>query len=207
MSAPIAPRIDVDAASLPSFAFGHRSPIWWGLLLLVAIEATAMGLLLVSAIYLRGDADVWPPSSVGPSALRLALLQAGLLGASALPMAWSVGAARRQRLRSTRGWLAVATVLGAAMLVVRIWEIPRIAFRWDSHAFGSVFWMVLGVHITHVLTGVLENAMLLALLFIGPVENKHYADIEASALLWYFAVLEWAPALAILYGAPILGRP
>lgn len=194
---------DIDVSVLPEHAFGHRAPLWWGVLLLVAIEATAMGLLLVSALYLRGDADVWPPATIGPSATKLALFEAVMLAASYLPMVASVRAARRQRLAGTRGWLLVATALGASMLVVRAFEIVRVAFRWDSHAFGSVFWMALGVHITHVLTGVLENAMMIVLLFRGPVEKKHYGDVEAAALLWYFSILEWAPALVIFYLAPL----
>ena len=46
--------------------------------------------------------------------------------------------------------------------------------------------------------------MLIALLCKGPVEKKHFGDIEASALLWYFVVLEWVPAFAILYLEPRL---
>jgi cytochrome c oxidase subunit 3 len=195
---------DIDVSALPQHAFGHRAPLWWGVLLLVAIEATAMGLLLVSALYLRGDVDVWPPATVGRSAVRLALLEAALLGASYLPMVASVRAARRQSLGGTRAWLLAATALGALMLVVRAFEMPRVAFRWDSHAFGSMFWMVLGVHVTHVLTGVLENAMMIGLFFRGPVEKKHYGDVEAAALLWYFSILEWAPALLLFYVMPLV---
>jgi len=108
------------------------------------------------------------------------------------------------RLSIEIGLLAtlVATVLGTAMLIVRAFEIPNIPFHWAQHAYGSVFWMIFGVHIAHVLTGVLENAMLIALLCKGPVEKKHFGDIEASALLWYFVVLEWVPAFAILYLEP-----
>ncbi len=90
------------------------------------------------------------------------------------------------------------------MLAVRALEIPRIPFRWDDHAWGSIFWMTFGLHVAHVLTGVLENTMLIALLYTGPVEEKHYGDVEASALLWYFSVLEWAPAFAILYLGPLV---
>lgn len=64
--------------------------------------------------------------------------------------------------------------------------------------------MTFGLHVTHVLTGVLESAMMLALFWIGPIEDKHFEDVEASALLWYFTVLEWAPAFAILYLEPAL---
>jgi cytochrome c oxidase subunit 3 len=192
----------LDVSRLPTHAFGTRAPLWWGVLLLVAIESTAMGLLLVSHFYLRGNYDAWPPTAMNAAGFRLAILQAALLGASYVPMVLSVRAARRERLGGTRLWLLVATVLGAAALVVRGFEIPCIPFRWDSHAYGSVFWMIFGLHITHVLTGVLENAMIIMLLFTGPVEEKHFGDVEASALLWYFSIIEWAPAFAVLYLAP-----
>jgi cytochrome c oxidase subunit 3 len=193
----------LDVSTLPSHAFGHRSPLWWAVLLMVAIESTAMGLLLVSFFYLRGNFQRWPPSPLGAGVFRLATLQAALLLASYVPMVLSVRAARRQRLKPTRLWLLVATALGAATLVFRALEIPRIAFRWDSNAYGSAFWMILGLHVTHVLTGVLENAMMLVLFWRGPVEEKHFGDVEASALLWYFSILEWVPAFAILYVQPL----
>lgn len=195
----------LDVSALPSHAFGHRDPMWWGVLLLVAIEATAMGLLLVSVFYVRGNFAVWPPSALGRPALRLAIVQMVLLGASYLPMMLSVRAARRLQLRPARLWLIVATLLGAAMLVVRAREIPLIPFRWNTNAYGSLFWMTFGLHVTHVLTGVLENVMLIVLFFRGPIEAKHFADVEATSLLWYLSVLEWAPAFALLYLYPLLG--
>jgi cytochrome c oxidase subunit 3 len=194
----------LDVSGLPAHAFGHRDPMWWGVLLLVAIEGTAMGLLLVSTLYLRGNYQLWPPSPIGHPALRLATVQLALLLASYPAMVLCVRAARRQQLRPTRGWLIAATALGLAMLVVRAFEIPLIPFRWNTNAYGSLFWMTFGLHVSHVLTGVLEDAMLIALLFKGPLEEKHFADIEATGLLWFFAVLEWIPAFFILYLHPLL---
>lgn len=192
----------LDVSGLPTHAFGHRAPLWWGVILMVAIEATAMGLLLVSYFYVRGNYDVWPPTPLSPAVFRLAVIEALILGASFPAMVICARAARREQLAPTRTWLVVATVLGTAMLVVRGFEIPNIPFHWAQHAYGSVFWMIFGLHIAHVLTGVLENAMLIALLWKGPIEKKHFGDIEASALLWYFVVLEWVPAFAILYLEP-----
>lgn len=192
----------LDVSGLPSHAFGHRAPLWWGVLLMVAIEATAMGILFVSYFYVRGNFDLWPPTPLSPAAFRLAVVEALLLALSYPAMMICVRAARREQLAPTRAWLIAATALGLAMLIVRAFEIPQIPFRWDQHAYGSVFWMIFGLHVGHVLTGVLENAMLIALLFKGPIERKHFGDVEASALLWYFVVLEWVPGFAILYLEP-----
>jgi cytochrome c oxidase subunit III len=194
----------LDVSRLPENAYGYRSPLWWGVVLMIAIESTAMSLLLVSYFYVRGNYDVWPPTALSPLVMRLAIVQAILLAISMLPMVRCVRAARHEQLRPTRLWLIITTVFGAAMLVVRGFEFAVLPFHWDSHAYGSIFWMVLGLHVTHLLTSVLENLMLIALLYKGPVEQKHFGDIEASALLWFFSVLEWAPAFAILYLSPLM---
>jgi cytochrome c oxidase subunit 3 len=194
----------LDVSGLPTHAFGHRAPLWWGVLLMIAIESTAMSLLLVSYFYLRGNYETWPPTPLSPEVLRLAIVQAILLAASMVPMVLCVRAARHERMRPTRLWLAIATVLGAVMLTVRGFEIAALPFRWDHHAYGSIFWMVLGLHVTHVLTGVIENLVIIALFYKGPIETKHFGDVEASALLWFFSVIEWAPAFAVLYLEPLL---
>ena len=200
---PPAPR-SLDVSGLPSHAFGHRAPLWWGVLLMVAIEATTMALLLVSYLYLRGNDDAWRPLRLSWRILELAIVQMALLVASVVPTMASVRAARAGRLRATRSWLLVATVLGVLMLALRGLEIRWLPFRWDTDARGSVFWMTFGLHTAHMVTGVLENGMILALLYAGRVEEKHFGDVEAGALLWYFCVLEWVPALALLYFDPLL---
>jgi len=200
---PAAPR-SLDVSGLPSHAFGHRAPLWWGVLLMVAIEATTMALLLVSYLYLRGNEDAWRPVRLGWPTLEVAIVQMALLLASVLPTMGAVRAARDGRLKATRARLLLATALGAAMLVLRCFEIRLLPFRWDTDARGSVFWMTFGLHTAHVLTGVLENAMMLVLLYRGRVEEKHFGDVEAGALLWYFSVVEWLPAMALLYFDPLL---
>lgn len=205
MTATASPAV-LDVSRLPEHAPGVRSPIWWAVLLLVAIEGTGMGVLLVSIFYVRGNHHLWPPSFAGAGAVRLAAVQLGLLVASAPAMALAVRASRRERFLPMRRWFALGTALGAAMLVVRAFEIPRIAMRWDANVYGSLFWMTFGLHAAHVLTGVLENAMLLALFFFARsrFEEKHFGDLEAFALLWFFSVAEWLPAFAVLYIDPIL---
>jgi cytochrome c oxidase subunit III len=198
----------LDVSGLPQHAPGVRSPLWWAVLLLVAIEGTGMGVLLVSLFYVRGNHQMWPPPSAGAGAgaVRLAAFQLALLVASAPAMALAVRASRRERFIPMRRWFAISTALGATMLVVRAFELPRIAMRWDTNVYGSLFWMTFGLHAAHVLTGVLENAMLLVLFYLARsrVQEKHFGDVEASALLWFFSVAEWLPAFAVLYIDPIL---
>jgi cytochrome c oxidase subunit 3 len=196
--------MNVDVSHLPRHAFGARAPTWWGTVLLIAIEGTMMGLLLVSYFYLRGNFQVWPPSAMGDRVFRLALVQAGMLALSLVPVVLASAAAKRGQVPRARGLLLAGTLMGAAMLVLRAIEIGALPFRWDANAYGSIFWMILILHSTHVLSGVAENAVLLAVLWVGPVEEKHLGDVEISAALWAFVVLEWVAAAIILYAEPIL---
>ena len=190
---------EADVSELPAYGFGLRAPVIWGAALLVAIESTMMGLLLVSDVYLRGNLQSWPALRFPRPVVALALFEVVLLVVSLGPALAYQRAARREDLRQTRLWLTVATALAIAQLVARALIVPRLPFRWDDHAYGSVFWTVLVIHTTHVLASVAENVVLGVLFFVGPVEKKNFVDVEASWVLWAFTVLEWLPAAALLY--------
>jgi heme/copper-type cytochrome/quinol oxidase subunit 3 len=95
--------------------------------------------------------------------------------------------------------LIAATLLGAGFLALRFTEFQKLPFAWNSHAYGSIFWVILGLHTVHASTGVLENLLLITLLFRGPVERKHALDIQLSGMYWYFMVAAWLPFFFILY--------
>jgi cytochrome c oxidase subunit 3 len=198
-------RRTLDVSALPSHGFGLRSVLVWGALLAIAIEGTMMALALVSFLYIRGNYQVWPPTGLGPSAFRLAAVQMGLLLVSLVPTILTNRAAVRERFLATRRWLLVATAFSVVITVLRGFELPRIEFRWDQHAYGSAFWLVLGIHITHLVSGVVDFGMTAALMYGARqrFEKKHYTDVESAGILWYFVVIEWIIAYPILYLMPI----
>ena len=51
----------IDVSDLPPAVEDHRSPIWWGNLLLLCIETTMFGLLVATYFYLRMNFNQWPP--------------------------------------------------------------------------------------------------------------------------------------------------
>src|SRR5437588_11915865 len=56
----------VDVSDLPSYAFGHRSVLWWGSLGFVITEATAFALAVTGYFYLRHISPTWPPTGPPP---------------------------------------------------------------------------------------------------------------------------------------------
>src|SRR3954469_10870982 len=64
-------RAIIDVSNLPRTVLDHRSPIWWGNMLLLAIETSMFALLLAMYFYVRVvDFVVWPP----PQGNRLPIL-------------------------------------------------------------------------------------------------------------------------------------
>jgi heme/copper-type cytochrome/quinol oxidase subunit 3 len=195
------PRPVIDVSALETTAIGHRAPLWWGVMGMIAIESTMFALLAATYFYLRGNASVWPPPRNQPP-LALDTVLVALLLLSVFPMWKTLKAAKEGRLRGMRFWLSVATVLGLACLVVRGFEFATIGFRWDAHVYGSIVWSILGMHALHLLASNGENLLFLALLFKGPVEEKHLGDLYLNAFYWFFVVISWLPFYAIVFLDP-----
>ena len=71
-------RAVIDVSKLPTYAYGHRSIMWWGTLGMVAIEGTVFAIALVVYYYLRGLAPEWPIASAPPD-LRWGTVMTALL--------------------------------------------------------------------------------------------------------------------------------
>ena len=88
--------------------------------------------------------------------------------------------------------------------MIRGFEFATLNCLWSTNAYGSVVWMLLGLHTTHIATDVLDTAVLTTLLFTGPLEEKRFVDVSENAMYWYFVVFTWIPVYAVIYIAPRL---
>jgi cytochrome c oxidase subunit 3 len=191
----------LDVAELPSFAFSHRSLMWWGTAGMMAIEGTVFALAVVVYFYLRVHSATWPMASAPPD-LRWGTLNTLILLASLVPNQWTKSAAEKLDLPRVRIGLLVCLAFSLAFLGVRALEFGALHVRWDDNAYGSIVWTLLGLHTVHLLTDFWDSAVLSAVVFKRPVEGKRYVDVSESALYWYFVVLTWLPLYAVIYWAP-----
>ena len=187
----------IDVSGLPRHAQGLRSPLWWGTVLLIAIESTCFAVLFNSYLYVRNNFQEWPPDERLRLLPGVASLVALLL---TLPPTWLYRrAACRERFVAMRGWLLVATALTFVSIAVRVWETVAIPFQWTGSAYASVVWMSMGMHTFEIVTGAVESLFICSVLFRPRVETKTFEDVEASALFWFFSVLVWVPFAAVFY--------
>ena len=202
-TSPVARARALDVSALPTIAYGPRATLWWGVLGLVAIEGTALAIVGVAYLYLRQNFVAWPPEGTPLPRLGAATAELTVLLASVLPMAAVDRFARAERHRLVVLGLTIGIVFGLASMALRALQFAgALGCRWDSHAYGSVVWTLLGMHAAHVITSTIENALLLAVLLIGPVERKDFVDAHINAFYWYVIVGLWVPTYVLVYLAP-----
>ena len=200
---PPRPRIDVSA--LPESMMDHRSSIWWGNLLLLLIETTMFALLVGSYFYLRGNFPAWPPVQANWAVARYntapALWFATIAG-SCIPMLWADRSALRLNCRAVLLGLTLCFLLGLVAIGLRFRELLDLNFRWDDNAYGSIVWMILGLHLTHLIVGSLENLLMIAWIVRHGLDRKHARDVRVNAVYWYWIGAIWVLLFAIVDLSP-----
>lgn len=193
--------LTIDVRALPTYVFSHRSLTWWSTMGLMLIEGTVFAIGVMTYFYLRSLSSSWPMAAT-PPALRWGTLNTVILIVSLWPNQLAKRAAEKEDRQGARLWLSVCVVLSIAFLVVRGFEFSTLNANWYTNAYGSVVWLLLGLHTTHLITDTVDTAVLAVLLFTGPFEGKRFVDVSENALYWYFVVLSWLPIYAVIYWAP-----
>ncbi|MBZ7927239.1 cytochrome c oxidase subunit 3 (plasmid) [Ensifer adhaerens] len=193
-----------DLTTLPAHGFGTASPTWWGTLAFMLIEGTGFALTVAVYLYLMALAPRWPLNAPPPDLLPGTLLTAVLL-LSLLPNILIARWARTQDLQRVRIGLIVMVVMGVVPLALRIFEFSAMQIAWDRNAYGSIVWVMLGLHTTHILTDLVDTLVLTCLMFSRHGKNpRRFGDVSDNAMYWNFVVATWLPLFLCLYWVPRL---
>ena len=193
----------LDVSGLAPGAFGHRGLNWWGTMGISLAEGVAFAVAIVGYFYLRMRNSTWP-ANVPPPDLLWGTANVVVLLVSAVPNHMARKAAEQVNLNRVRLLMVVCLLFGLVFNTVRVLEFMTLNVRWDTNAYGSIVWLLLGLHTTHIVTDVLDTAVLTALMFVGPVEEKRFVDVSENAMYWYFVVFTWLPIYGVIYWAPRL---
>jgi heme/copper-type cytochrome/quinol oxidase subunit 3 len=193
---------NVDVSGLPTTTFSHRSLAWWGTVGFMAIEATTLFIGVVAYFYLRRNFQTWPPEHTVRPSLFWPTVQIALLLASLVPTVLADRAAYRIDLVRLRQWFVVMLVFEVASVAVRWQEFLSLNVRWDSNAYGSAAWTILGLHTTLLLGDLFETAVMTVILFSSRRLDRHFSDATDVTFYWYFLVAISIAIYVIVYLSP-----
>jgi heme/copper-type cytochrome/quinol oxidase subunit 3 len=192
-----------DLRGLPDIVFGPRDVMWWGTLGFIIIEGFTLVLCAVAYVYLTQNFSTWPPQNTPLPSLGAPSLQVLVMLVSLYPSWWTSKAARRFDLGRVRIGLIACTAFGLAIVGLRAWELlVSLNVRWDANAYGSVQWLVLGLHGSLLLIELAEIGGMALLFWLAPVEEKHMSDVTDLEFYWYFMVLSWLPLYVLCFWLP-----
>jgi cytochrome c oxidase subunit III len=197
-------RVVLDLSRLPTHGKGNASPTWWGTLGFMLLEGTGFGLTIAIYLYLASLAPNWPlnapPPDLGPGTIVTILLLASVVP-NFLLSRW----AEMEDLRKVRIGIVIMSAFGIAPLIPRAFEFSALNISWDTNAYGSAVWLMLGLHTTHLITDLADTLVLAALMFSRHGKNsRRFGDVQDNAMYWNFVVLTWLPIYACIYWIPRL---
>ncbi|MBW0003270.1 MAG: cytochrome c oxidase subunit 3 [Hyphomicrobiales bacterium] len=197
-------RIALDVSELPMHGLEGASPTWWGTFAFMLLEGTGFALVIAMYLYLLDLAPQWPigaePPRLGPGTALTVILIASLV-----PNLFISRWARERNMRKVRFGIVIMSLLGIAPLIPRAFEFSALNTSWDSNAYGSILWTMLGLHTTHIVTDVADTIVLAVLMFTRHGTNlRRLGDVQDNALYWNFVVLTWLPLYICIYWIPRL---
>ncbi|MBI3695921.1 MAG: cytochrome c oxidase subunit 3 [Acidobacteria bacterium] len=175
-----------------------------GMWLFVISDALTFSALLVAYSYVRMSNPNWPmPFEMDPAIIGATIMTFCLLSSS-VTMVMAVSAAHRG-LRATAAKWILATMAGGLAFVVlhtREWlhliheGVTPFQNPWGVPLFGATFFTLTGLHMTHVICGVVY----LSVIAFGFGRGKFQSiDVEVSGLYWHFVDLVWMFIFPLVY--------
>lgn len=191
-----------DLSALPTVVFGWRSLMWWATLGFMVIEGWTLALLVTSYLYFRQNYESWPPFRTPFPSLLIPTINLVLMVVSYVPAYLAAKRAKQLDTSGVKRWLVALSAFSLAILVLRWWELWALNTRWDTNAYGSAAWTIVGTHATLLLLDVADTLGLTLLFFVRDLPAKSYSDANDNSFYWYFTVGIWIPIYLIVYVGP-----
>jgi len=173
--------------------------------LFIIADAATFGAILFAYGYLRlANPDWTKPLAFSPTIVNGMVMTVVLL-TSSLTMVAAVAAAQAGRASAGVRWLGATMLLGLAFagLHLREW-FAMIGAGWrlfqnpmgGSPLFGATFFGITGLHLLHVICGVVVIAVITIGFRRGRFDAGH---VETTALYWHFVDLVWMFVFPLVY--------
>lgn len=192
----------IDVGHLPNHVSRGRAPLYWGMVLLLAIEGTVFATLIASYFYLRMGEPSWPPPGIDPPKLLLPTLNTVLLLASSVPVYLADKGIPEGKVRRLFWGMLAGAGMGLLFLVLKAVEYADVPYRWDDHAYGSIVWLTVGFHSSHVLSVIAKSIVVAVLAWRGYFNAERHLGVQINGIYWHFVVAVWLPLYAVLYWGP-----
>jgi heme/copper-type cytochrome/quinol oxidase subunit 3 len=184
------------AAIEPSpYAIPSRKFTMW---LFIISDAVTFAAFLMSYGFLRVGTPNWVRPFESGTVINVAIMTSVLI-TSSLTMLGAVDSAKQGDKSKAMRFLFATMFLGAlfAALHIREWfELFGRGITISSGLFGQSFFTITGLHLLHVISGVIALLVVAAKYSGGRLSTGH---VETTGLYWHFVDLVWMFVVPLVY--------
>ena len=189
---------------------GGRSPYAtnskkFGMWLFIISDSLTFSALLFAYTYGRVSNPNWPtPFHFSPSIIFSSIMTFCLLSSS-LTMVMAVHAMNHGKRKAAGGWILATMAGGLAFVVLHLNEWMNLIYNehvtasnnpWGVPLFGGTFFALTGLHMTHVIIGIIYLGIICQAVMRGKFRAE---DVEVSGLYWHFVDLVWMFIFPLVY--------
>ncbi|MGI8810451.1 MAG: cytochrome c oxidase subunit 3 [Acidimicrobiales bacterium] len=169
-----------------------------GTLLLVTADAMVLGAVVAVYIAIKEGSTTWPPSDVQvgtyiPTMITITALMSGF------SVQWGIFAARRNDGRNAAMALILTLFLGLAMANLEWVSFVRTGFGFNDHAYGTLYDVLVGYHLLHLLAAIFVVLVLAFRTMAGHFSTDRHDALRAGAVFWQYTNVVWFIVVTVLF--------
>jgi cytochrome c oxidase subunit 3 len=169
-----------------------------GMLVFLASDVMLFAPFFAAYFLLRSSGLTWPPSDVTLDVPRTAIATAALI-ASSFTLVRADRAVAGEDLALARRWLGATMLLGGAFLTNQIVEYTSLDFRPSTHVYGSVYWLLTGLHSAHVTAGLLALGAVVVRTFRVATPRGLDTWAHGVSAFWHLVDVIWVAVFLTIW--------
>ena len=177
----------------------------FGMWLFIISDALTFSALLFAYTYCRVANPDWPkPFEFTPAIIFSSVMTFALL-TSSLTMVMAVHNMNVGNRSATVKWIIATMIAGATFVILHLSEWMKLIehegvtpFKnpWGVPLFGATFFSITGLHMTHVVIGIIYLGIICQAVGRGKFKPE---DVEVAGLYWHFVDLVWMFVFPLVY--------
>ena len=170
-----------------------------GMVLFVASEAMFFAAFFGAYFTIRANASTWPPKGIPHLKIDIASILTVILVSSSVVLQMAIRAIRTGDPRRAMAWLGATVALGVTFLGLQLYDYSQLGFGVKDGTFGTLFYVMTGLHMAHVFGGVIFLSLVLWQGIAGQLSRTRYEPLEAGAIYWHFVDVVWICLFSVFY--------
>jgi len=170
-----------------------------GMVMFVASEAMFFAAFFGGYFTIKANAPEWPPAGTPHLKIDIASILTVILVISSITVQMSLRSIRSGARNRSTVWLGVTILLGILFLSLQLYDYSQLGFGLKDGVFGTLFYVMTGIHMAHVIGGVVFLALVFGQARRGRLSATHHDPLAAGAIYWDFVDVVWLCLFIVFY--------